>query len=145
MPIYALCWPLGTVIGPMLGGTFSNPADKFPLLDIPLLRQYPYLMPCLVSAAFSAVGATLAYFLLEEVRTVSPSAFRGCYTHECIEIDSPIKEGARTKTTQEGKVLRIGIRSPGRGSTVCPPVICHSVPAVVDPLRFRSLFRFCCV
>jgi len=52
----------------MLGGTFSNPADKFPLLDIPLLRRYPYLMPCLVAAAFSAFGSTLAYFLMEEVR-----------------------------------------------------------------------------
>ena len=69
LPIYALCWPLGTVIGPMLGGTFSNPADKFPFLDIPLFRQYPYLMPCLVAAAFSALGCTLGYFLLEEVRS----------------------------------------------------------------------------
>ncbi|KAF9648058.1 MFS general substrate transporter [Thelephora ganbajun] len=66
LPIYALCWPLGVIIGPMLGGTFSNPADKFPLLDVPLLRQYPYAMPCLASAAFSAFGATLAYFLMEE-------------------------------------------------------------------------------
>ena len=53
----------------MLGGTFSNPADKFPPLDIPLFRRYPYLMPCLVAAAVSAVGSTLAYFLLEEVRS----------------------------------------------------------------------------
>lgn len=67
LPIYALCWPFGSIIGPMLGGAFSNAADKFPLLDVPLLRQYPYAMPCLISAVVSAVGATLAYFLLEEV------------------------------------------------------------------------------
>ena len=67
LPIYALCWPFGSIVGPMLGGTFSNAADKFPLLDVPLLRQYPYAMPCLISAAVSAVGAALAYFLLEEV------------------------------------------------------------------------------
>ena len=51
----------------MLGGTFSNPADKFPFLDVPLLRQYPYAMPCMISAVISALGATLAYFLMEEV------------------------------------------------------------------------------
>ena len=68
LPIYGLCWPLGTVIGPVLGGTFSNAANKYPLLDIPLLRQYPYAMPCLVASAFSLFGVTLAYFLMEEVR-----------------------------------------------------------------------------
>ena len=67
LPIYALCWPLGVVIGPMLGGAFSNPADKFPLLDVPFLRRYPYAMPCIVSAVISVFGATLAYFLMEEV------------------------------------------------------------------------------
>ena len=67
LPIYALCWPLGSIIGPILGGTFSNPADKFPLLDIPFLRRYPYAMPCLVASGFSVFGVTLAYFLMEEV------------------------------------------------------------------------------
>jgi len=67
LPIYAFCWPLGAIIGPILGGTLSNPAEKFPLLDVPLLRQYPYAMPCLVSAAISAFGTTLVYFLMEEV------------------------------------------------------------------------------
>ena len=52
----------------MLGGMFSRPADKFPFLDIPLLRHYPYAMPCMISAVISALGATLAYFLMEEVR-----------------------------------------------------------------------------
>lgn len=75
LPIYALSWPLGTVIGPMLGGTFSNPADKFPLLDVPFLRQYPYALPCLMAATLSAFGATLAYFLIDEVRGFSISAF----------------------------------------------------------------------
>jgi len=61
----------------MLGGVFSNPADKFPFLDVPLLRQYPYAMPCLVSAAISALGATLAYFLMEEVRHSLSLSFGG--------------------------------------------------------------------
>jgi len=66
LPIYAMCWPLGVIIGPVLGGTFSNPADKFPLLDVPFLRQYPYAMPCVISTVISVLGATLTYFLMEE-------------------------------------------------------------------------------
>lgn len=143
MPLYALCWPLGVVIGPMLGGTFSNPADKFPLLDLPLLRQYPYLMPCLVSAAFSAFGTTLAYFLMEEVRSFLLLAFCGVLYSQCIIIDPPIKEGTRSKTIQEAKVLRIGTRDPCCCSAICPATICYSVPAVIDYIWLRPILRFC--
>ena len=67
LPIYAIGLPLGTIVGPLIGGTFSNAADRFRFLDVPLLRQYPYAAPCLISALVSAVGAALTYFLLEEV------------------------------------------------------------------------------
>lgn len=67
LPIYAIGLPLGTIVGPMIGGTFSNAADKFRIFDVPLLRQYPYAAPCLISAMVYAVGAALTYFLLEEV------------------------------------------------------------------------------
>jgi len=30
LPIFALAWPVGSVIGPLIGGTFSNPANTFP-------------------------------------------------------------------------------------------------------------------
>ena len=81
LPIYGICWPLGTIIGPILGGTFSNPADKFPLLDIPLLRQFPYAMPSLIAAAVSIFGAVLAYFLLEEVWGFPPMSTVTRFTH----------------------------------------------------------------
>lgn len=57
----------------MLGGTFSNPADRYPLLDIPFLRRYPYIMPCMAASMLSLLGVALAYFLMEEVRRFSLS------------------------------------------------------------------------
>ncbi|KAF9791178.1 MFS general substrate transporter [Thelephora terrestris] len=68
MPIWGFFWPLGTIVGPILGGTLSNAAEKFPILDVPLLRKFPYAMPGLVASACSLLGVTLAYFLLEETR-----------------------------------------------------------------------------
>ncbi|THG99630.1 hypothetical protein EW026_g2730 [Hermanssonia centrifuga] len=66
-PIYGLCWPLGAIIGPLLGGTFSNPAVKYPrLFNTQLFRTYPYLLPSLTAALVAALGAIFGYFYLEE-------------------------------------------------------------------------------
>ncbi|KAH9934807.1 MFS general substrate transporter [Fomitopsis serialis] len=66
-PIYGLFWPLGAIIGPLLGGTFSNPADRFPsLFDYDFLREYPYFLPCFVAGCLSICGALLVYLFLEE-------------------------------------------------------------------------------
>ncbi|KAJ8588086.1 MFS multidrug-resistance DHA1 sub-family [Rhizopogon salebrosus TDB-379] len=59
---------VGKVIGPVIGGTFSRPADRFPEIfgGLELLKTYPYLLPCAVSATFSAVACLVAYFRLNE-------------------------------------------------------------------------------
>lgn len=90
-PIYGLCWPLGAIIGyvarlhlqrgvdptlirlicsrPLLGGTFSNPAVKYPqFFDYELFRAYPYLLPSAIAAFVAALGAIFGFFFLEEVR-----------------------------------------------------------------------------
>lgn len=67
-PIYGLFWPLGAIIGPLLGGTFSNPAERFPsLFDYQFLKEYPYFLPCFVAGCLSILGALLVYLFLDEV------------------------------------------------------------------------------
>ncbi|KAH8107026.1 MFS general substrate transporter [Cristinia sonorae] len=66
-PIYGLCWPLGSIIGPLIGGTLSNAATKFPqYFDIEVFRLYPYLLPSLVAGAIALFGAIGGFFCLEE-------------------------------------------------------------------------------
>ncbi|KAG0698295.1 major facilitator superfamily domain-containing protein [Suillus ampliporus] len=59
---------LGTFIGPLVGGSLSRPADRFP--DIfgrsELLRAYPYLLPCAVPATFASMVWLVTYFRLKE-------------------------------------------------------------------------------
>lgn len=61
-------WSIGTIIGPFIGGTFSDPHDAFPNLFPAggLFYRYPYLLPNLVCAALLFVSIILGYFLLEE-------------------------------------------------------------------------------
>ena len=51
---------LGRLAAPVIGGFLSQPAGKYSWLDTPLLRRFPYLLPCLfgvVVLAFSFIGA----------------------------------------------------------------------------------------
>ncbi|TKY89559.1 hypothetical protein EX895_001344 [Sporisorium graminicola] len=59
------CWGMGGIIGPILGGLLEHPVQKLPGLfgKSQLFSDYPYLLPCLVAAAFTAVGSFLTLFI----------------------------------------------------------------------------------
>ncbi|KAG8750810.1 hypothetical protein FRC11_010034 [Ceratobasidium sp. 423] len=62
-----LCWSLGSLLAPALGGFLSHPAEHYPsVFGFELFRKYPYLLPCLAGAAFSAIGLIAGVLFLEE-------------------------------------------------------------------------------
>ncbi|KAG2049025.1 MFS multidrug-resistance DHA1 sub-family [Suillus hirtellus] len=68
-------WMIATTIGPLIGGSLSQPADRFP--DIfgrsELLKTYPYLLPCSISAFFTSIAWLVTYIRLKEsVSTRTP-------------------------------------------------------------------------
>ncbi|KAL1947733.1 hypothetical protein VTO73DRAFT_13457 [Trametes versicolor] len=66
-PLYGLCWPLGGIIGPLMGGLLSNPATKFPWwFDTPFHHKFPYFLPCFVAALIAFAGCIYGYFYLGE-------------------------------------------------------------------------------
>ncbi|KAI1795645.1 MFS general substrate transporter [Ganoderma leucocontextum] len=66
-PLYDVISALGYVIGPLIGGTFAEPAKRWPdAFTRPIWTQYPYALPCLISAILSLGAAFLAAFVLEE-------------------------------------------------------------------------------
>ncbi|EPQ51854.1 MFS general substrate transporter [Gloeophyllum trabeum ATCC 11539] len=66
-PLYDICSAIGFAIGPLLGGTFANPAEQFPAwFNTPFFDAYPYILPCFITS-LTAIGASLlAIFVLEE-------------------------------------------------------------------------------
>ncbi|KDN50797.1 MFS general substrate transporter, partial [Tilletiaria anomala UBC 951] len=69
-----LCWALGCTIGPLIGGYLSHPEEQYPglfdrggaLFVNGLWIEYPYLLPCLVSASTTTLSIILGTFFLEE-------------------------------------------------------------------------------
>jgi len=66
-PIFGLAWPIGSIIGPLIGGTFSNPANVFPnLFSHDFFQSYPYFLPGFIASVISLTGAVFGYVFLEE-------------------------------------------------------------------------------
>ncbi|KAI8875584.1 MFS general substrate transporter, partial [Backusella circina FSU 941] len=67
---------LGSIVGAALGGFLSEPVTKFPSLFkegawvTELLKEYPYLLPCLVASVISAMGWLLGLFFLKETLVI---------------------------------------------------------------------------
>ncbi|KAJ7197169.1 major facilitator superfamily domain-containing protein [Mycena pura] len=66
-PLYACTWPLGAVVGPLIGGQLSNLGTKYPeYFGFDFILSHPYFMPNLVCALLVLLGLLLAYLFLEE-------------------------------------------------------------------------------
>lgn len=61
-------WMIGGTAGPLIGGSLSRPADRFPdtFGQSQLLKNYPYLLACSISTVFTSVAWLVTYFCLKE-------------------------------------------------------------------------------
>lgn len=67
---------LGFIVGPIMGGFLTHPADNFPWLfgGSRFLRAYPYFLPCGLTAALCLLGFVFAHvFLVETLQRKPPS------------------------------------------------------------------------
>ncbi|CAH7672387.1 hypothetical protein PPACK8108_LOCUS7192 [Phakopsora pachyrhizi] len=60
-----LCWGMGGITGPIIGGLLEHPAENYPALfgRFQLLKDYPYILPCFVASCITFTGAILSLFL----------------------------------------------------------------------------------
>ncbi|KAJ7291233.1 major facilitator superfamily domain-containing protein [Mycena rebaudengoi] len=72
-PLFACFWPLGMIIGPIVGGQLSKPASKFSLLkDSLFLQQFPYVLPAIAVTGLIVIVGGLAFLLLTETAPSNP-------------------------------------------------------------------------
>eukprot|EP00850_Spirogloea_muscicola_P000518 SM000002S05598 [mRNA] locus=s2:1137741:1141602:+ [translate_table: standard] len=68
--IIGVCWGIGLLFGPAVGGLLCQPAEKYSNLPIfargTIFDQYPFALPCLLLAIFTTVGLCLCIAFLPE-------------------------------------------------------------------------------
>ncbi|EIN06786.1 MFS general substrate transporter [Punctularia strigosozonata HHB-11173 SS5] len=93
-PIYGLVWPVGAILGPLLGGTLSRPAENFPaLFDTALFRRFPFFLPCLIAGVTALGGCVLGWLWLDETLPSRVKTNRRAQDVEHIPLSS--KEGSQ--------------------------------------------------
>lgn len=63
--------------GPIIGGSLSHPAERFPSLfgNSEFLKKYPYFLPCAVPATYTVCAWLITYIFLKET-VQRPTSFR---------------------------------------------------------------------
>ncbi|KAH9169238.1 MFS general substrate transporter [Lactarius sanguifluus] len=65
---------LGYVIGPLIGGLFSRPQDRWPhIFSHPFWADYPYFLPSLMASIFACLSLAITGLYLEETLNSRPS------------------------------------------------------------------------
>ncbi|PVU94515.1 hypothetical protein BB561_002497 [Smittium simulii] len=63
-----LCWNMGTILGPLIGGYFYARSNS----PIGLLGKFPHLLPCLVVSVINIAGLVMAILYFKETHIVNP-------------------------------------------------------------------------
>jgi len=65
-------WFAGDIIGSLIGGSLSHPAEKYPSIfgRFDWLRRHPFFLPCFTSSVITVVSIVFAVLLLRETLPV---------------------------------------------------------------------------
>ncbi|KAF2964578.1 hypothetical protein GQX73_g8993 [Xylaria multiplex] len=66
--ILPMTFNIGVIIGPILGGVLSDPANSYPNVfgNVEFFKKFPYATPNIVSAVFLGTALLLCWLMLEE-------------------------------------------------------------------------------
>ncbi|KZV82755.1 MFS general substrate transporter [Exidia glandulosa HHB12029] len=139
-----MVWSIGGTIGPFLGGTLSHPYERYPSWfgNNVFWKEYPYMLPCMVAAAYSAIFFTMALLFLQETRPKRTLA--GKEYHELSDVpDTPtVIEPSPTDLSdpEAPPSLRSLLRGPILNVVMCYNLLALTEIAygVLQPLIFAT-------
>ncbi|KAF8879266.1 major facilitator superfamily domain-containing protein [Infundibulicybe gibba] len=83
----SMVWPVGSTLGPLIGGSFSRPHERFPaVFPGQFWIDYPYFLPCAVVVSFVGLAFTIALLFLKETAPVR----RKCATSHVRSSEGPV-------------------------------------------------------
>ncbi|THU83159.1 MFS general substrate transporter [Dendrothele bispora CBS 962.96] len=60
-------WSIGATLGPLMGGTFAKPAERWPkVFGSQFWKDYPYFLPCLLPSFYVLFGLLLTAVVFKE-------------------------------------------------------------------------------
>lgn len=63
---------MGQIVGQPLGGLLSHPERTIPFFNTPFWNEYPFALPCFISAGFAVCALIIGALNIDEVGGHSP-------------------------------------------------------------------------
>ncbi|OCH83866.1 MFS general substrate transporter [Obba rivulosa] len=109
-----IVWSLGSTVGPVIGGVFSNPTTHWPDIfgTTGFWAEYPYFLPCITIAFVSFTAFLIALFCLKETLDKPTSRLRDPENGRIIYERLPASDPGPSLSTANQEIQRdIGLRS----------------------------------
>ncbi|KAI0714439.1 MFS general substrate transporter [Cerioporus squamosus] len=127
-----MIWYLGSTLGPIVGGVFARPADRWPAFrSYSFWRTYPYFLPCMVAACYTISAFTLALLGLKETLQRARNGHASTHVVE----EKPVATSAVRSEVNPGMVeeAACAAQSPFKDDIVA------SINPAVDPAPEKSV------
>ncbi|PFH51071.1 hypothetical protein AMATHDRAFT_143366 [Amanita thiersii Skay4041] len=86
-----MVWSLGSTLGPLMGGSLARPHERFPrVFSGEFWKEYPYFLPCAVSAGCVFVSFMVALLCFQETLTKRPVRRYSSDTITPDQMDQPL-------------------------------------------------------
>ncbi|KAI9245057.1 major facilitator superfamily domain-containing protein [Sporodiniella umbellata] len=130
-----LMYGLGSIIGPVLGGFLSHPVQSYPQIFGHLgfitdfLNEYPYFLPCFISAFICLLGLIFGFFFLEETHPAyAQQTIKDEEENLLAQSDnnpdySTFKTSARNNATQKSPTPTVKYQPPTLKESITPTVL----------------------
>jgi hypothetical protein len=108
-------YAMGSIAGPVLGGILARPVESFPgvfgkvmivylkmfTVQGGLFAEFPYLLPCIISALISLLGFVTGYFFLKETNPNVVGVYKKVEEIEMEDTGQESEDKSTEHTTQE--------------------------------------------
>lgn len=138
--LFPMCFNVGVIIGPILGGLLADPAGSYPKLfgDVAFFKKYPYAPPNILSAFFLMSATLGVFFGLKE--TLESIRHREDLGAKCARKIREIFCGRRGDSGPEYAALSGDDSVPMTPVTPTTPTRRKGVPRWKHKLPFRRIF-----
>ncbi|EFP91854.2 hypothetical protein PGT21_006921 [Puccinia graminis f. sp. tritici] len=106
-PLLPLCWAIGLMIGPAIGGYTAEPAKQYPhsiFARHPFFSTYPYFVPCLLAGLFNILAVVLGTLYLEE--TLPSKVLKAQKRSAEVSHDDSLEDQERPDPAERARTLK---------------------------------------
>lgn len=155
-PLTGAFWCVGAIIGPLIGGMLSHPAERYPEIfgGFDFLKDKPYFLPCFISSLATCFSIAIAYFFLEETlpSKVLENKLKVAAKAELLRSPSASSYGTLTPVTTHARPRDLSTDTPPTCvQTPAPRAVSPSTLSLLLDSRIRNvltagfLLSFICV